>query len=290
MTLCIAAICQQRQQERIVVSSDWKQESGFAGSEIQEKLYWIRDDWPALVAGTLTRAVQLKDTYRTFLDRNLAQMQGLYRSEIANLLNQPLILYKHQLADEFIGSRLGIPYDVFLANGKAWLPEPAFSDLLTAVRRISLDCQLLLPMYLDGDAYVWRVNDENEAPLEYCDNFAAIGSGMQIAEATLCHRVQEAETTLEKTIYHVFEAGKLASLSGAPGVGKDHTISILYPPDGKNSLVMKSVSPKGYKLLEAKFREYGPKRVTSFAFDEKLLDVDFEVPKPSTSPPSVSQT
>jgi hypothetical protein len=277
MTLCIAAICHQARKQRIVFSTDWQVESETAGAEIQDKLYWIRDDWPALLAGTFTRAFQLKETYRTFVDRGGARLAVMFRSEFMEFFRQPLILYKHQLADEFIGSRLGIPYDVFLAN-RVWFPETTYTELLTAVRRIPLECQLLMPMFLEGDAYLWRINAEI---LEYCDNFAAIGSGMDIAEASLCQREQDEDTSLAKTLYHVYEAAQLASI--APGVGKQHTISVMYTPDGKNSLVIKSLSTKGEAVLKKKFKECGPKRVTTPEFDEGLLEVDFEVPKPSVS-------
>jgi hypothetical protein len=279
MTLCIAATCYQGAKPKIVISSDWKMESEIAGAEIQDKLYWIRDDWPVLVAGTFTRAFQLKETYRSYIDRNQDRLQSMFRSEFMDFLRQPLIIYKHQLADEFIGARLGIRYENFLVN-RSWFPETTYTELLTAVRRLLLECQLLMPMFLFDDPYIWRVSNET---LEYCDNFAAIGSGMDIAEASLCQRKQDENTSLAKTIYHVFEAGKLATLSGVPGVGKEHTISVLYPPDEKNALVIKEVSSKGYKLLEEKYKEFGPKRVTSFNFDNELLELDCEVPKPSAS-------
>lgn len=283
MTLCIAAVCYEgrghQSKPRIVISTDWKMESEIAGAEIQDKLYWIRDDWPVLLAGTFTRAFQLKETYRSFIDRAAARLTVMLRSEFMDFFRQPLILYKHSLADEFIGSRLGIPYDVFLAN-RNWFPETTYSELLTAVRRIPLECQLLMPVFLFDDPYLWRTGEEM---VEYCDNFAAIGSGMDIAEASLCQRKRDENTSLAKTIYHVFEAGKLATLAGVAGVGKDHTISVLYPPDDKNLLLIRDVSSKGVKMLEQKFKEYGPKHVKSFDFDRKFLEVVEEVPKPSAS-------
>jgi hypothetical protein len=285
MTLCIGAICYQGEKPRMVISSDWKMESEIAGAEIQDKLYWVRDDWPVLLAGTFTRAFQLKEIYRSFVDRSSDRMLGMLRSEFMDFLRQPLILYKHALADEFIGARLGIPYDVFIAN-RNWFPETTYTEALTAVRRLPLDCQLLMPMFLFDDPYLWRINNET---FEYCDNFAAIGSGMDIAEASLCQRKQDENTSLGKTIYHIFEAGKLATLANVPGVGKDHTISVLYPPDHKNALVIKEISSKGYKVLEEKFKECGPKRVTSIGFPDEFLELDVEVPKPSVSQTSAPE-
>ncbi len=274
MTLCIAAVCYEKKDlPRLVVSTDWKHESGFASAENQDKLAWIREDWPVLMAGTMTRAVHLKDTYRTFLDKKSEELKTKYRSEIIDTLNQPLTQFKHKLADVLIGSVLGISYDAFLTAGKSYLPETAFNELFSAVKRIRMDCQLILPLFIKGDPFIFRVNDEE---LEYCDNFAAIGSGMDIAEAVLSQRKQDEECSLAKTIYHIFEAGKIVSLAPPPGVGKDHTIVVFYPPTEGRTVAAKEISTKGYRFLEEKFRAYGPRRVGSFTLEDAFLeDADF---------------
>lgn len=66
MTLCIAAACQDRGRPRLVIGTDWKVASGIATAEIQDKLFWITDNIPVLIAGTISRAVELKDTYRQY--------------------------------------------------------------------------------------------------------------------------------------------------------------------------------------------------------------------------------
>lgn len=273
MTLCLAAVCYENNKPRIVALSDWKSESASSSVENQDKLCWIREDWPAFIAGTTTRAIHLKDTYRTYLDVNKEALKTIYRSQVMDLLNIPLLQFKHKLADQFIGSRLGISYDAFLANGKTWFHESVFNDFITGARRVTLDCQLLLPIFVNGDPFIYRISDEQ---LEHCDHFAAIGSGMDIAEAALCQRKHDESTSLAKTLYHVFEAGKLVTLSGTPGVGKDHTIVIFYPPTEGKGVTVKEIKAKGYKFLEEQFKIYGPKRVGKLSFDEKFLeDADF---------------
>jgi len=67
MSLCIAAACQDRGKSRVVIATDWKASAGIAAAEIQDKLYWIGDYMPVLIAGTITRAIELKDTYKQYL-------------------------------------------------------------------------------------------------------------------------------------------------------------------------------------------------------------------------------
>jgi hypothetical protein len=68
MTLCIAAICQDRGKPRIVVGTDWKASTGEASAENQDKLRWVTDDIPMLLAGTVSRAIELQAVYRQFFD------------------------------------------------------------------------------------------------------------------------------------------------------------------------------------------------------------------------------
>lgn len=269
MTLCIAAVCWVKDDPRIVVSSDWKQESEYASAENQDKLFWVREDWPVLVAGTFTRAVALKDTYRTYFDRNNEKLKSLYRSEFQDVLKVPLIEFKHKLADEFVGSRYGVLYNEILEKGKSWFLDNELVELHTAIRRITLDCQLLFPLFLKEDPFIFRINAES---LEYCENFAAIGTGMEIAESILSQRKQdEFRTNFSKTIYNIYEAGRLASVAPPPGVGKEHTICIFYrPKDGKPQ--GKELTSKAYKLLEEKYQKFGPKPVRSFDLEESFLE------------------
>jgi hypothetical protein len=60
-------------------------------------------------------------------------------------------------------------------------------------------------------------------------NFAAIGTGAVIATSTLYQRGQSAFSSLEGTIYRMYEESHLAYRS-APGVGQITQFQILEPP------------------------------------------------------------
>ena len=69
MTLCVAAACRDRGKPRIVLATDWRTESAVASADIQDKLYWMSDNIAVLIAGTVSRAVELRDTFKQFLEQ-----------------------------------------------------------------------------------------------------------------------------------------------------------------------------------------------------------------------------
>ncbi len=68
MTLCVAAACKDNRRSRIVIATDWRAETPIASGDIQDKLYWIDNNIAVLIAGTVSRAIELRDTYRQFLE------------------------------------------------------------------------------------------------------------------------------------------------------------------------------------------------------------------------------
>ena len=82
MTLCVAAACQERGKPRIVIVTDWRAEGYSAGADIQDKLYWITGDIPVLIAETITRAIELKDTYKQFFETRASRRIALTGSNL----------------------------------------------------------------------------------------------------------------------------------------------------------------------------------------------------------------
>jgi hypothetical protein len=104
---------------------------------------------------------------------------------------------------------------------------------------------------------------DSDGTLEIVESFAAIGSGSPVAESVLFQREHVDDDVLGASLYHVYEAMKLGSI--APGVGKDFTINVLYPPDQENPHLHGDVlNNKGMAVMEKEFRKRGPKSFTNF--------------------------
>lgn len=224
MTLCMAAACMDRGKPRLVISSDWKVETATYSVENANKFFWIGDSWVCLIAGNGSRALELIKTYRIAFFALYEQKVKISKENIFDLVKQPLIIHKRKLVEEYIGLRLGISYQEFMETGKNRLPEKQFEQMCSDVVNIGFDCWLLLCTFQEGDSFIFRIHPNGDC--ELCENFAAIGSGTDIAEASFCQREHQEDLPLGQGIFHVYEAAALGAR--APGVGES-TISVLSP-------------------------------------------------------------
>jgi 20S proteasome alpha/beta subunit len=275
MTLCVAAICTDNRKHRIVVATDWRASTGAAGAENQDKLRWITPNMPVLLAGTVSRAIELRDTYRQYFKHLSEQSPPVNISEfnVMDVVKKPTALFKRKLVDEYTGLKFGLGYKEFrqaVANKE--IPKSVATEAFTDIKSISLDCCLILPFFIGRDAYIFKVDEDGS--VEECDNFAAIGSGSDVAEGSLFQRQQEEYMTLGRTVYHVYEAMRLGSI--ASDVGQEHTIDVLYPPmEGKNDMVGETTTKKADAFLAAKFKKLGPKKFVHMPLPDGFWQNDF---------------
>src|SRR5207302_1582890 len=85
-------------------------------------------------------------------------------------------------------------------------------------------------------------------------DFAVVGSGTGIGEASLFHREQNFLHPLELTLYHVYEAKRLAEQ--APSVGKRTKLFV-----ARSGGRMDIASEAGLTLLDDYFRSFSPRSV-----------------------------
>lgn len=269
MTLCVAAACQERGKPRIVLATDWRAETAIASGDTQDKLYWIGGNIAALIAGSVSRAVELLDTYKQFLqkrekeqkDKSEKDRDPIIASNLTDVFKAPLVIFKNKLANEYIGLKYGMTYKSFLsAIAREEIPATVAEKELDRIGRLSIDCCLIILLFLDRTPHILRVSDEG---LESSENFAAIGSGENIADSVLFQREHEARNSLSKTIYIVYEAMRLGAI--APGVGEYFTLDVLYPP-GEKGKEMQGLwlNKQGEAFMEREFKRRGPKSFSNF--------------------------
>src|ERR1700687_2186219 len=95
MTLCIAAACWEAEEEpRIIICSETRVESGWAGAKIAHKHAWITPHWQALMAGELSKAEDFAATCTETLKA------GVFSSEnIFDRLNEASAKHKAKLCE-----------------------------------------------------------------------------------------------------------------------------------------------------------------------------------------------
>ena len=251
MTLCIAAAClNSKGKQRIVVSSDWLTELGtLAAVEVQNKLYWLfKGSWCVLIAGTVPAALSLLGTIESSINP-----KKLTLGNIEDKLNKAVLEHRHKLVKRYIKRRHSVTFDYFRTH-KSEFDGGQWAQTQSEIRDLCLDCFLLVCTFIKGTPLIFQVNENCSVVQE--ENFAAIGSGSEVAHALLCSRRQGDDLSIDESVYHVFEATKFARKAKVPGVGKIHAFSILYPKRKQRRL-----RRRGLQRLKKYFKNYGPQKV-----------------------------
>jgi hypothetical protein len=275
MTLCIAAACEYNLEPRIVLCSDWKQEiEGIGASETRNKLDWVKDGWPALMAGTLSHAEALVTVYASHLAKT--ELTG---ENVLDEMKAPAQQYKAILANNYVQQLLGVDYNYLLQYGKDRFPDDFFREKMNEISRIKIGASLIIsgfaqckkigPYAEDLQPFICVVEDDetHHDVVKLETDFATIGSGSYVASAALFHRSQNWERPLMYTIYSVFEAKRFADK--VPGVGEAMSIDVLEPKG------IRQLSDAGYAYCEKLYRRYGPRPILKAHKDKFEMREEF---------------
>lgn len=259
MTLCVAANCRDKGRPMTVIAADLTVEGVTSTAEIENKVHWVGDrPYPTLISGSGSRAEELLDHMTRC--GNEAKGKVKTRGEFLTICRETMRRHKHSLADEYISAKLGISYDKLLGSLHSSLPAETYRGIMNDVGRMKLGCDVIVVFFEweHGEPMIVRMNDEGE--LEICSNFAAIGSGVYIAESALFHREHTEDSSLADTLYRVYEAMRLGA--HAPGVGEKFHMYVTYSAK-KRPAIWKSVGTEYRAKLKEEFGKWGPRPVPS---------------------------
>lgn len=260
MTLCIAAKCATKNNEpRFVLCADKRVEVGWAGADVAFKLAWAAVNWPALVAGDIAKAHDLLATFRG----ELRSAHEAHKNTVFDKLNAAVSLHKKKLCERFVSQKLGISLERFLTKGEHELTPEIRNRTLLQLEELNFDCEVMLAAFLgNGQPFLFSIAEDGEVTEH--QNFAAIGTGSVIARSTLYYRQQNQYTTIEETLYNLFEASQLAKI--APGVGEITEFVIMLPPEKGKYEVSKFYRTNDHyrKLLQKTFKRIGPKPLKQY--------------------------
>lgn len=285
MTICIAAMCQQDEdndEPRIVLCYDWKAEQEYGASETSDKMRDLPNNWVALMAGDMPRAEELVAQYETHLR---SFKEAVDDAELFTEMKKPARKQKENLATDYIWQTMGVSYADLVSPDKKF-PESIVELRLNEVAQIRLRATLIIAGFAatnQGEElrkrlpYIFVVDDQDnhQDVVRPEENFAAIGNGSYVAIPALHQREQQDDMPLMQTIYNVMEAKKLSQV--VPGVGEATELDVLYP-DGRLMRWSESL----YQRLNKLFKKLGPTLELSekeskqlFEFrDEYLLPID----------------
>jgi hypothetical protein len=278
MTLCIAAICDDREKTdpKIVLCADMERATeGIGASETEDKLGFVKKGWPTLVAGTISRANELINVYAGYFREHEAEINEF---NLIDHLRTPAHLQKEKLVDEYLRQTYSFDRNYFYGAGATALPTTLVSMLSENISRLKLDGSLIIAGFLDEAdldsgkmsprpflAVVDEVTDvsgsQEYVRLEY--EFAAIGSGQYTALSSLYRREQDSMNSLRRTLYKVYEANRLSE--NVPGVGEQYIAIYVLHSDGH----IEELTKAGYDYLGDLYDKFGPQKVESKALLSK---------------------
>jgi|SRR5215212_4969057 len=280
MTLCLAAICVARipsNDYRIVFGADRRAEASWVGGDVAFKFDWIAKGWAALIAGDTSKSLDFLSTTRAAFE---ADPTPVSRNNVFDRFNDISCAHKEKLCHRFIRQQLGISFDQFMNQSEDDLPSDLRGRLFHEMGQLEYGCELLVFGFTkrelhSGDTIfepkIVEIDRYGEVFMH--QNFAAIGTGAVIAKSTLYQRGQSAFTSLESTIYRIFEASHLAYKS-APGVGQITQFQILEPPTvTDDTLRLKGTNQKCLGIMASTFEAIGPKPMIAIPSLSNCFDV-----------------
>jgi 20S proteasome alpha/beta subunit len=221
VTVCIAAICQENGEPRVVICSDTRLDYGDLGSTNTScKIQLAGWGWCSQLAGGWSGANQLS---------------SLITSRIKSLPSEPTRL--DQVAEEVQKS------------AKRFLRSPFFDSDETY--------QILLSGFIQGEPQLLCLSIYGgKMDVSSRDTFGAIGSGHEIANSILSLREYERSSPLQYSVYMVYEAKRCSEKSGF--VGKFTALLAQAPgsPEVNDRASVNIMGELGMENLEALYQHF----------------------------------
>jgi 20S proteasome alpha/beta subunit len=271
MTLCIAAACQEEGRTSIVTAFDAKVSSKAWSSETEQKVEGLHPGKiAALFSGNIPEARELGGIYRRYLaDHD-------FKGSMLESLRAPLAIRKQRIITSIVRRRLGLTYQEFLDQGQKIDPSlrtKIFEEIDNS--NIEVDLIIMAFTHIGGgrpnESTIFRMV-LNDVQVE--KHFACIGDGMSVAEQALHRRKQNSSLSLERTLYHVYEAKKLGEIS--PTVGSKTWVAVLTPNnDEKMRFNFRLASVAGERILREHYKKFGLQKVTDLQIPSEGFFNDF---------------
>lgn len=266
MTLCIAAAARSEDKPCLILCADHKIGTLAAQAEIGFKFKWVRNGWPALIAGDLSRAEELVTTFKEHL-----VMMNFDEVNVFDAMKSAGETFRVKLVNELVQKKLSISYEDLQKN-RAKFPPATVYEIYGQIGQVDSEAELIAAGFLDGKSYIFVV--ERDCTVSFREHFAAIGTGATIAEPALFQRGQHKWDSVVDTVYQVYEAKRLGEI--ADGVGKRTTEVIITPmgDETHGNVRIERMTDKGLEFLEGKYKELGLKPVPSLSFEDGFLSED----------------
>jgi hypothetical protein len=192
-------------------------------------------------------------------------------TNIKVIIEKALAQLKRTKVDAYFRSTYSMTYDEFIRSGLDKLAPDKYSGALERVRLISVDADFIFAGFTPDQQPMLLVTHDGQAHIH--ENFVTIGEGAILASASLISRGHTEIDTLDRALYHVFEAKRYSETVRSVG---NSTSMHVFHADGASSLIM----PNAMVYLDAAYSVFGPKAVpAAFVIPKEHLISDAAVPE-----------
>jgi 20S proteasome alpha/beta subunit len=189
---------------------------------------------------------------------------GMDETNVLHVVREALQKRKTQKADEIAFSHFAMSYADLLATGKERLPDSEFRNTIAEIRSCKMRAEFVLAGFCGGFPYIIETRQDFTTSIR--EDFASVGAGSYLAQSVMLHRQHSDVEPLDRTLYIVWEAKKVAEREISVG---SYTTVVVVDENGAESMVSRA----GKKWLDAEFKELGPRDLKKFALPEDALDL-----------------
>lgn len=249
MTVCIVAASTPSvsKPKHVVLCADYRMSTALGFADNLYKQHTIIGGWLCLGAGLDSEILRLVVLLRHQF-RSAGQIDD---PNVTALVRAALNERKREKADELTQGRYAMSYGDFLTIGREKLPPDIHREAVLSIADINLRASLIIVGWIDTFPCIIETTDKCTAHMR--EDFATIGEGAYLAQASLLQREQGYNMDLSATLYNVYEAKRYAER--LPSVGPTTSITVVRE-DG----IEYHVGAKAGTRLETLYEKFGPQQ------------------------------
>jgi 20S proteasome alpha/beta subunit len=221
MTLCIAALCEDR--NTIVLAADKMIEQGFVEAELEiEKIARLHPDWWVMFSGTVPNVFDIIDR----AEADLAKSEHHRTMDVVRILEECYKEKRLRLVEATHLTPRGWSMAQFQEYGREKFGDAYFQNLDMAIAAFAMDLELIVAGFdSTGKAQLFTLRHPGQADRQDIPGYIAIGKGMFGALYFMFYRGMSVGMSAAEALYHVCEAKNFGYQAGGIGEETDFVVA-----------------------------------------------------------------
>jgi len=254
MTLCIAALCEER--KTLILMADKMLGIGFIEAELAiEKIVQIHKNWWVMIAGNdITPVFDILDWSK----KSLGEEDECNVDKVMQVMSDNYQKKRIDSAEAHYLKTRGWTMGQFVAEGNNGLPPTVFQEIDQQIQRYRLEVSLLVGGFdRQGVGHVFSVDNPGVTRRHDIPGYHAIGNGMFGALYFMYYRELSVPMKASECLYYMFEGRNFGYEAG--GIGEDTDCIIVRHNEPELRLDAEAIS-----TLDKMWEEFRPQPIEGF--------------------------